>query len=422
MSRACMTKAQPARVKVNSRGMPMPGPLSGVRVLDLAGVVSGPFATMFLADQGADVLKIEPIGGDITRRSRAIIDKDGEFSALFISSNRGKRSLSIDVKSAAGREVLAKLVAQADVLVQNFRPGTMERLGLGVDELRQLHPRLIYVSISGVGDTGPYVKKRVYDPIIQGLSGFADIQSQPVTNRPQMIRTIVCDKTTAVFTAQAVAAALYAREKTGQGDHIQVAMLDTMISYLWPEGMMQYTVVGAETTAADPNDRPDLVFKTSDGYITCGTISDSEWQGFCKASGDPELARDERFATPGARFVNATARINRMQEYIGQRTTAEWLERLDAADVPCAPILRRGEIIHNEQVVARGLIEEFDQPSVGRVRQPKPAAIFEVSKGVIGGPAPRVGEHSRVVLRELGYSDSAIDAMIAEKAVRAASN
>jgi crotonobetainyl-CoA:carnitine CoA-transferase CaiB-like acyl-CoA transferase/2-hydroxychromene-2-carboxylate isomerase len=402
------------------KGMPMPGPLSGVRVLDLTGVVSGPFATMFLADQGADVLKIEAIGGDITRRSRATIDKDGEFSALFISSNRGKRSLSIDVKSAAGREVLAKLVAQADVLVQNFRPGTMERLGLGVDELRQRHPRLIYVSISGVGDTGPYVKKRVYDPIIQGLSGFADIQSQPVTNRPQMIRTIVCDKTTAVFTAQAVAAALYAREKSGQGDHIQVAMLDAMISYLWPEGMMQYTVVGTEATAADPNDRPDLVFKTSDGYITAGTISDSEWQGFCRASGDPELAKDLQFATPSARSVNATARINKMAEYIGQHTTAEWLERLDAADVPCAPILRRGEIIHNEQVIAREIIAEFDQPKVGRVRQPKPAARFEINAAAIGGPAPRVGEHSRDVLRELGYDDGAIDKMVAERCVREA--
>jgi crotonobetainyl-CoA:carnitine CoA-transferase CaiB-like acyl-CoA transferase len=400
----------------------MSGPLKGVRVLDLTGVVSGPFATMFLADQGADVLKIEPIGGDITRRSRATIDKAGEFSALFISSNRGKRSLSIDIKSDAGRGVLAKLVAQADVLVQNFRPGTMERLGFGPDDLRKRHPRLIYVSISGVGETGPYVKKRVYDPIIQGLSGFADIQSQPVTNRPQMIRTIVADKTTAIFTAQAVSSALYAREKTGQGDYIQVAMLDAMISYLWPEGMMQYTVVGAEATTADPNDRPDLVFKTSDGYITAGTISDSEWQGFCRASGDPELAKDPRFATPSARSVNATARINKMAEYIAQHTTAEWLERLDAADVPCAPILRRGEIIRNEQVVARGLIEEFDQPTVGRVRQPKPAAIFEVNKAVIGGPAPRVGEHTHVVLRDLGYSESAIDAMIADKAVRAASN
>jgi crotonobetainyl-CoA:carnitine CoA-transferase CaiB-like acyl-CoA transferase len=197
----------------------MPGPLNGVRVLDLTGVVSGPFATMFLADQGADVLKIEPIGGDITRRSRAMIDKGGEFSALFISSNRGKRLLSIDVKSTVGREVLARLVAEADVLVQNFRPGTMLRLGLGADELRQRHPRLIYVSISGVGDSGPYVKKRVYDPIIQGLSGIADIQSQPVTNRPQMIRTIVCDKTTAVFTAQAVSSALYARENRQRRPH-----------------------------------------------------------------------------------------------------------------------------------------------------------------------------------------------------------
>lgn len=399
----------------------MSGPLSGVRVLDLTGVVSGPFATMFLADQGADVLKIEPIGGDITRRSRAIIDKAGEFSALFISSNRGKRSLSIDMKSDIGREVLAKLVAQSDVLVQNFRPGAMERLGLGAEELRKKHPRLIYVSISGVGDSGPYVKKRVYDPIIQGLSGFADIQSQPVTNRPQMIRTIVADKTTAVFTAQAVSSALYAREKTGKGDHIQVAMLDTMISYLWPEGMMQYTVVGAEVAAGDPNDRPDLVFKTLDGYMTCGTISDSEWQGFCKASGDPELAKDERFATPTKRNQNATARINKMQEYIGQRTTAEWLERLDAADVPCAPILRRGEIIQNEQVVARGLIEEFEQPTVGRVRQPKPAARFEINEAVIGGPAPRVGEHSHAVLRDLGYADAAIDSMVAAKAVRIAS-
>jgi crotonobetainyl-CoA:carnitine CoA-transferase CaiB-like acyl-CoA transferase len=375
---------------------------------------------MFLADQGADVIKIEPISGDITRRSRATIDKSGQFSALFISSNRAKRSLAIDVKSEAGRDVLAKLVTQADVLVQNFRPGTMERLGLDAEELRRRHPRLIYVSISGVGDTGPYVKKRVYDPIIQGLSGFADIQSQPVTNRPQMIRTIVCDKTTAVMTAQAVCAALYAREKTGKGDHIQVAMLDVMISYLWPEGMMQYTVVGSEVTAADPNDRPDLVFKTSDGYITCGTISDSEWQGFCKATGDPELANDARFATPSGRSVNATARINKMQEYISQHTTAEWLERLDAADVPCAPILRRGEIIHNEQVVARGIIAEIDQPTVGRVRQPKPAARFELNEAAIGGPAPRIGEHSREVLSALGYDDRAIEKMVSEKAVRLA--
>ncbi len=398
----------------------MSGPLKGVRVLDLTGVVSGPFATMFLADQGADVLKIEPIGGDITRHSRGAIDEAGEFTALFISSNRGKRSLSIDMKSAAGREVLAKLVAQSDVLVQNFRPGTTERLGLGAGELRARYPRLIYVSISGVGETGPYAKKRVYDPIIQALSGFADIQSQAGTNRPQMIRTVVADKTTAVYTAQAVAAALYAREKTGKGDHIRIAMLDAMISYIWPEGMMQHTVVGTKAIIPDPTDRPELVFKTKDGYMTAGTVSDSEWQGFCRATGDPELAKDERFTTVADRSLNVTARINKMAEYIINHTTAAWLERLDAADVPCAPILRRGEVIHNEQVVARGIIEEFEQPTVGRVRQPKPAARFEVNEAVIGGPAPRVGEHSRDVLRDLGYSDAAIDKMVVEKSVRVA--
>jgi crotonobetainyl-CoA:carnitine CoA-transferase CaiB-like acyl-CoA transferase len=400
----------------------MPGPLTGIRVLDFTAVVSGPFATMFLADQGADVLKIEPIGGDSVRRSGVSVDKAGEFSALFISSNRGKRSLSIDIKSDAGRDVLAKLVARADVVVQNFRPGAMERLGLGPDQLRARDPRLIYVSISGVGDTGPYVKKRVYDPIIQGLSGFADIQSQAGTNRPQMIRTIVADKTTSIFPAQAVSSALYAREKTGLGDLIQIAMLDVMISYLWPEGMTQYTVVGAEPPDAGPNDRPDLVFKTTDGYITAGTLSDSEWQGFCRATGDPELAADARFATQRSRWANWTARIHKMAEYIAQHSTAEWLQRLDANDVPCAPVLRRGEIIGNEQVVARELIAEFDQPGVGRVRQPKPAARFERSEAAIGGPAPRVGEHSRDVLLDLGYSAGDIDKMIADKVVRVAAS
>jgi crotonobetainyl-CoA:carnitine CoA-transferase CaiB-like acyl-CoA transferase len=398
----------------------MAGPLTGVRVLDLTGVVSGPLATMFLADQGADVIKIEPLSGDITRRSRAPIDTRGEFSALFISSNRGKRSLAIDIKSPEGAAAIDRLAATADVLVQNFRPGAMTRIGLGPEQLRKKHPRLIYVSISGVGDSGPYARKRVYDPIVQALSGFCDIQAQPQTNRPQMIRTIVADKTTAIFAAQAISAALYAREKTGRGDHIKVAMLDTMISYLWPEGMMQFTKVGAERTTADPNDRPDLVFQTSDGYLTCGTISDSEWQGFCRATGDPSLAEDERFKTPAARSVNATARIHRMQEYIRTATTAEWLARLDEADVPCAPILRKHEIIGNEQVVARGLITEIEQPGVGRVRQPKPAARFDEAQSNAISPAPRIGENSRKVLADLGYGAAEIDDLVARKIVRAA--
>jgi CoA transferase family III len=209
-------------------------------VLDLTSVVSGPLATMFLADQGAEVIKVEPLGGDITRQSRQSVSASGEFSALFVSTNRGKRSLSIDLKRPEAATIMRKLICRADVLVENFRPGTMERLGLGEPALRAENPRLIYVSISGVGERGPYAKKRVYDPIIQGLSGFADLQADPETRRPRMIRTIVADKTTAIFAAQAVTAALFAREQTGEGQHIRLSMLDTMIAYLWPEAMTQY--------------------------------------------------------------------------------------------------------------------------------------------------------------------------------------
>jgi len=373
---------------------------------------------MFLADQGAEVIKIEPLGGDITRRSRQSISASGEFSALFVSSNRGKRSLALDLKRPEAAKIMRKLIASSDVLVQNFRPGTMERLGFGEPALRDLNPRLIYVSISGVGESGPYARKRVYDPIIQGLSGFADLQADPKTRRPQMIRTIVADKTTAIFAAQAVTAALFARERTGEGQHIRLAMLDTMIAYLWPEAMTQYTVVGREATTADPTARPDLIFETADGYITVGTISDSEWQGFCAASGRSGLTEDPRFNTPGGRAVNATERILLMAEIIKERSTAAWLERLDINDVPSAPVLRRNEVIANEQVLARELIIELDQPDIGRVRQPVPAARFDRTPARIQGPAPRIGEHSAAILAELGLNAVEIERLAAEKVVR----
>jgi crotonobetainyl-CoA:carnitine CoA-transferase CaiB-like acyl-CoA transferase len=399
-------------------GAAMPGPLAGIRVLDLTSVVSGPLATMFLADQGAEVIKIEPLGGDITRRSRQSISASGEFSALFVSSNRGKRSLALDLKRPEAAKIMRKLITTSDVLVQNFRPGTMERLGLGEPALRELNPRLIYVSISGAGESGPYAKKRVYDPIIQGLSGFADLQADRKTRRPQMIRTIVADKTTAIFAAQAVTAALFARERTGEGQHIRLAMLDTMIAYLWPEAMTQYTVVGREAATADPTARPDLIFETADGYITVGTISDSEWQGFCAASGRLGLAEDQRFNTPGGRAVNATERILLMAEIIKERPTAEWLQRLDANDVPSAPVLRRNEVIANEQVLARELIVELDHPDIGRVRQPVPAARFDRTPARIQGPAPRIGEHSAAILAELGLEAAEIERLATEEVVR----
>ena len=391
-------------------------------MVDLTSVVSGPLATMFLADQGAEVIKVEPLGGDIIRRARQQVSGSRELSPLFVSTNRGKRSLALDIKRPEARTILYKLITRSDVLVQNFRPGTMDRLGLGEPAMRVLNPRLIYVSISGVGEDGPYVAKRVYDPIIQSLSGFADVQADARTGRPQMVRTIVADKTTAIFAAQAVAAALYARERIGEGQHIRLAMLDTMIAYLWPEAMAQYTVVGQETSMADPNARPDLIFETTDGYITVGTVSDSEWLGFCAAARRPDLGRDPRFSTITARGANATERILLMAEIIREHPSAEWLQRLDANDVPSAPVVRRGEVVANEQVVARELIAEFEHPDIGRVRQPKPAARFDRTPAAIRGPAPRIGEHTAAILAELGFDPPTIDGLASAKVVRMATS
>ena len=393
----------------------MTGPLDGIRVIDLTTVVSGPVCTMILADQGADVIKVEPPGGDIARRTAG----DTEFTAMFVSCNRGKRSIALDLKQPAALAALRRLIERADVLVQNFRPGTMARLGLDEPALRAANPRLIYLSISGVGDTGPYVKKRVYDPVIQSLSGFADVQADQATGRPNMIRTIVADKTTAVYAAQAVCAALVARGRSGQGQHIRLSMLDTMVAFLWPEAMTQYTVVGRED-APQPAARPDLIFKTLDGYITVGSLSDAEWRGLCIVIERPEWIDDPRFRTPAQRSLNAAERIGLVGEILAAGQSRQWLERLDAADVPCAPVLRRGEVMHDAQVISNRLIETMQQPTLGTVRQPRPAAQFDRTAAGIAGPAPRIGEHTDAVLAEAGYSVAEIDALKRSQAAKAA--
>jgi crotonobetainyl-CoA:carnitine CoA-transferase CaiB-like acyl-CoA transferase len=392
----------------------MAGPLEGIRVIDLTTVVSGPVCTMILADQGADVIKIEPPSGDIARRTAG----DGEFTAMFVSSNRGKRSVALDLKQPAALEALRRLIAGADVLVQNFRPGTMERLGLGEPVIREANPGLIYVSISGVGETGPYVKKRVYDPVIQSLSGFADVQADQQTGRPMMIRTIVADKTTAVYAAQAVCAALVARGRTGQGQHIRLSMLDTMVAFLWPEAMTQYTVVGRED-APQPAPRPDLIFKTLDGYITVGSLSDAEWRGLCGVIERPDWIDDPRFRTPSARSLNAAERIRKVGEILAGGHSQDWLDRLDAADVPCAPVLRRGEVMNDAQVINNGLIEMMQQPKLGTVRQARPAARFDRTPARITGPAPGIGEHTDAILAEAGYTKAEIAALKASRATKA---
>jgi crotonobetainyl-CoA:carnitine CoA-transferase CaiB-like acyl-CoA transferase len=390
----------------------MDGPLEGYRIIDLTAMVSGPIATMMLAEQGADVVKVEPPGqGDLVR---AIGRARSGITPLFATSNRSKRSIVIDLKQSAGVEILKRLVSTADVFVQNFRPGTADRLGIGESVLREVAPSLIYVSISGFGEKGPYAQQRVYDPIIQARSGLAAIQRDRETGRPRMVRTAIADKLTGLTAAQAMTAALLARERTGEGQHVRLAMLDAVISFLWPEGMMQYTFVRDGDEEGRQSQSPmlrELIFETSDGFITAGTVSDREWEGFARAAQRLEFVDDPRFKTGSARVENWDERLGLMSDVFCTNTTAHWLERLSAEQVPCAPILERHELLNDAQVAANELIEEIDHPQAGRIRHTRPAARFDRTPARIRGFAPTLGQHTDEVLAEIGVPAAELAAL-----------
>ena len=393
---------------------PAQGPLAGFKILDLSAVLSGPLATMWLADQGAEVFKVEPFQGDIVRIMGG--GTDG-MTPSFLSANRGKKAIAVDLKTTAGVTMMKRIAAGVDVLVQNFRPGAIDRMGLGYDVINAINPGIVYCSISGFGDTGPYAHKRVYDPVIQSLSGLADIQRDRDTGRPRMIRTVIPDKTTAITAAQAITAGLLARVRTGKGQHIKLAMIDAMISLIWAEGMAGYTVVGNEDKVP-PQLAPDLIYPSQDGYITAGAVSNAEWEGMCRALEKPEWLDDERFNTPGGRVRNNTIRLQMTAEVIATRTTEHWLKVLDEHHVPCAPVLSRKELLTHEQIIANELIVTMDQPGLGKVRQPRPAARFSDTPARISGVAPKLGQHSRQIMAQFGFSESEIEELFVNDVVR----
>lgn len=378
----------------------MPGALSGVRVLDLTTMVAGPVATMMLADQGAEVIKIESPHGDLMRHFS--YGRNG-IGAPFLCCNRNKRSVAVDLKTADGLEIVKKLIATAAVFVHNFRPGTAERIGLGEDTVRNIRRDIIYVSICGYGETGPYANQRAYDPVIQAMSGLADIQRERETGRPRMVRTIIADYTTALTTAQAITAALFARERSGEGQHVRIAMLDAMISYLWPEAMPSMTFVGNETDPSDGEVGPDLVFATQDRYITAGALSDDEWAGMCRALNRQDLINDPRFKTTRDRAVNAVARREITSAEIEKWRADEILPRLLENDVPSAPVLSRFELLQDEQVRENRILEVFESKTHGKVRMPRPAARFDRTPAEIRTMAPHLGADNAAILGELGY-------------------
>ena len=389
------------------------GPLSGITVIDLTAMISGPVCTMMLGDQGADVIKIEPLTGELTRKVGA--SKNG-MTTSFLCANRSKRSLTLNLKDPKGITILKKLITKADVLVQNFRPGAMKRMGLSYEEVKKLNKGIIYTSISGFGEKGPYSNQRVYDPVIQALSGLADIQRDQKTNFPKMVRTIIPDKTTGMAAAQAISSALFYKERYGTGQHIKLAMLDVMVAYLWPEGSASLSFVGDEGDPSKGQMGLDLVFQTKDNkYITAGAVTDKEWLGMCNAFDRKDLLSDPRFNTPRARFDNKTERRLLIADEIKKHNSIDILTKLHENEVPSAPILSRTELLENEQIIENNIIEFHDSKFFGNIRSPRPAPIYSDSPINGNQLAPLLGQNSIEILKEIDYKDQEIENLLQEK-------
>ena len=386
----------------------MPGPLHGVRVIDLTSMISGPLATMMLGDQGADVIKVEaPGGGDHTR---AAANRRGGMSASFLNNNRNKRSVVLDLKAEAGRSALLRLATGADVFVQNFRPGVADRIGVGEAAIRAVSPAVIYVSISGFGERGPYAAKPVYDPLVQAVSGLATVQAGSDEERPRLVRTILPDKLTGIVAAQAIAAALFARSRTGEGQHIHLSMLEAVIAFLWGSDMGSQTFVGNDLPQQDAASFTDLIYETADAPISVAVQSDREWTALTQALDQPGWLDDPRFRTPGLRQQHINERLALTQGVLRTRPAAEWLDRLTRAGVPCAPVLTRTGTLTHPQVVENGIVVELDHPMAGRIRAGRPAARFSATAQSIRTGAPGYGEHTAAALREAGLSGAEIAA------------
>ncbi len=385
----------------------MSGPLSDVRIIDLSNVVSGPMAVQVLADQGADVIKVEqPRGGDISRQMGAV--RNGA-AAMFAVLNRNKRSIVIDTHQESGRSLLIDLVKTADVVVQNFRPGAMERMGLGYDVLRAAREDIIYASISGFGADGPYADRRVYDPVIQGLTGFVDVQSRRGDARPELVKNIVCDKATALNAAQAITAALYARERGAGGQALEVTMMDVGLAFLWPDGMWNHTWLGEGVRPMPSLGDIYRVARTLDGSITYLTVSDDEWRGMCRAIGRDELAEDPKYSTVVARISRIDEVVELLDSELAKWKTDEICARLDAQEVPFAKVRRLSEVHTDPQILHRNSLFEAEHPAGGPMRMARPTARFEATPSEVRFMAPALGEHTDEVLRELGHDDASIE-------------
>jgi crotonobetainyl-CoA:carnitine CoA-transferase CaiB-like acyl-CoA transferase len=388
----------------------MQQPLQGIRVLDLSAVLSGPMCTALMADQGAEVIKVEPPGGDMSRR---IGPAKGDMSAMFIAANRGKRSIVLDLKRADHLQVLHDLARRADVLVENFRPGAMTRLGLDHATLAAANPRLVYASITGYGQSGPYADGRVYDAVVQAVSGMSASHPSQSTGEPTLLATAVCDKLSALTAAQAIAAALFARERSGRGSKLELAMLDAALAFQWPDAMYNHVFVSDPPPPSPEFGVQQRPYRTRNGHVAAMTPQPDEFAALCRSLGRPDLAGDPRFAHIDARRRNVAELLTLLDGLIADEDTDALVARLRAEGVPIGRVNPRQQVLVDAQVLHNQALQQVDHGTLGTVRLARSAARFIGVDAPPLRPAPQRGEHGREVLAELGYDAARIDALLA---------
>jgi Predicted acyl-CoA transferases/carnitine dehydratase len=382
--------------------------LEGIRVLDLSRVLAGPYCTMVLGDLGAEIIKIEQPGiGDDSREYGPFIGKE---SAYFMSLNRGKKSITLNLKDEADRQIFMDLVKESDVVIENYRPGTMAKLGFEYEDLKKVNPRIIYAAISGFGHSGPYSTRPAYDMIVQAMGGIMSITGEP-GQAPVRVGSSIGDVTAGIFGAIGILSAIEARHKTGEGQKVDIAMMDCQVAIL-ENAIARYLLSGEVPQplgSRHPSIAPFQAFPTKDYYVIMSAGNDALWGKLCKVLGTPELIDDPKYKTNKDRNDNIVELCEIINKISVTKTTAEWMQILEEGGLPVGPINTIDKVVHDEQVNARDMIVEVEHPIAGKLKFAGNPIKLSATPGEVTEPAPILGQHTEQVLKELlGWSDEQV--------------